>query len=68
MAEDCASTCQSARALPICQMEFAAFSACSAKAPVMCNQQGKAAVQGCANEGLAYIGCLAGGLDGGLTD
>jgi hypothetical protein len=65
MPEDCASGCQAQTQLPICQTEFAALVACSAKAPVMCGTDGKASVQGCSNEGLAAITCFLKGADGG---
>jgi hypothetical protein len=68
MAGDCAAECAAQRQLPVCQTEFAALMACAATTPVMCNSSGKASIQGCANEGLAYLGCLAGGFDAGVRD
>jgi hypothetical protein len=65
MSGDCAAGCQAQESLPTCKTELAALMTCSAQAPVMCGSNGRATVQGCGTEGLAYLGCLAGGFDAG---
>ncbi len=61
----CAGQCPTASASPQCAAEFSAAMACAAGSTFACGSSGKATVQGCANEGAAYIQCVLGSIDGG---